>query len=93
MITSIFRKFFLCRRSTKSDEPLQQLRFKNDITDGFDLFSGYKVLTPTMYRSRMAAARQAVSMDCYYSYQGKSIYFPHKVFILQLSISYKSKIL
>jgi len=24
----------------------------------------YRVLTPTMYRSRMATARQAVSMDC-----------------------------
>ena len=55
--------------STKSEEPVQRLRFDNDNTAGFDLFSGYKVLTPTMYRSRIAAARQAVSMDCYYSYQ------------------------
>ena len=50
-------------------EPVQRLRFDNDNTAGFDLFSGNKVLTPTMYRSRIAAARQAVSMDCYYSYQ------------------------
>ena len=55
--------------STKSEEPVQRLRFDNDNTAGFDLFSGYKVLTPTMYHSRIAAARQAVSMDCYYSYQ------------------------
>ena len=69
----MFLNISIHRYSTKSEaNPVPNLTFKNtEIMDGFDLFSGYKVLTPTMYRSRMAAARQAISMDCYYSYQGK----------------------
>ena len=51
------------------------------------IFSGYRVLTPTMYRSRMAAARQALSMDCYYSYQGICQQQSH----LKLSLKDKKK--
>ena len=61
------------RDSNKNDVPAPHPNLNADSTGGFELFSGYKVLTPTMYRTRMAAARQAVSMDCYYSYQGNYI--------------------
>ena len=73
------------RDSSKSDIPVPRPILNVDGSTGFELFCGYKVLTPTLYRKRIAAARQAVSMDCYYSYQGNLVdhygfYFMKNVF-------------